>query len=464
MVNLLTIYDLTFFAIFTLVAILFLYVKRENLQREGLLYLYRTKFGLNFIEWTNKKFAWLLRPLEYVMVASGFILMAGMIWFLIKFSWFYLTTPFAAEALKIPVLLPLIPYLPTLFNLDFLPQFYFTYWIIIIAIIAIPHEFAHGIFSRLHNIKVKSTGFGFLGPFLAAFVEPDEKQMAKTKKFNQMSILAAGTFANILMTVLFGILLWLFFIVSFVPTGVNFNDYSTTIINSSEVAIPSEISDSEAFIEVYANNQAYFTSPIILKRTRDLGLPYLEVYENSPAFSVRLSGAISEINGVPITSFDDLSTTIKSYQPGEMVTVKTLKRDLRQYEIEETEYDLTLGERDGQAFLGIGIRPIQSSGLLGSFYSFFAKIKSPFIFYESNSGAFGFFIYDLLWWIVLINISVALVNMLPVGIFDGGKFFYLAIWGLTGSERIGRNAYKFSTWFIIGIIALLMARWVMIFF
>ena len=44
-----------------------------------------------------------------------------------------------------------------------------------LAIVAIPHEFAHGIFARLNNLRVKSSGFALFGPILAAFVEPDEK-------------------------------------------------------------------------------------------------------------------------------------------------------------------------------------------------------------------------------------------------------------------------------------------------
>jgi hypothetical protein len=60
---------------------------------------------------------------------------------------------------------------------------YFTYWIVAIALVAIFHEGFHGIFARFYNIKIKSTGFGFLGPFLAFFVEQDDKQMQKAKPF-----------------------------------------------------------------------------------------------------------------------------------------------------------------------------------------------------------------------------------------------------------------------------------------
>jgi len=122
-----------------------------------------------------------------------------------------------------------------------------------------------------------------------------------------------------------------------------------------------------------------------------------------------------------------------------------------------------LAEREGQAYLGIGINAPQPRGLLGSLYTFLGKIKDPFIYYESSIGEFGIFIYDLLWWIIVINISVALVNMIPVGIFDGGRFFYLTIWGITGSQKIAKKAFSASTWLILILVALLMAKWVFAF-
>ena len=136
-------YDITFLVLFTLLVALFLYTRKHNLKREGLLYLYRTKFGLQLIEWTSKKYARILRPLQYVVIASGYLLMAGMIWLLVKLSYSYMTSPSLAQQLRVPVLTPLIPYIDRLFAVDFLPPFYFTYWIVIIAIISLPHQLSH---------------------------------------------------------------------------------------------------------------------------------------------------------------------------------------------------------------------------------------------------------------------------------------------------------------------------------
>src|SRR3972149_1634606 len=135
-------YDILFLILFTLFVVIFLYKRKHNLKREGLLYLYRTKVGLRFIEWATNKYGKILKKLQYLVVISGYMLMFFGLWFIIKVVYVYLTSPYIAKALKVPVIMPLIPYLPSIFKIDFLPPFYFTYWIIIIAIIAVPHEFA----------------------------------------------------------------------------------------------------------------------------------------------------------------------------------------------------------------------------------------------------------------------------------------------------------------------------------
>ncbi len=460
------VYDIVFMVLFTLAVIIFLYTRKHNLQRQGLLYLYKTKVGLKIIEYISEKYFKLLKPLQYLVLASGYLLLFFMLWFLVKFTYFYITSSYAAKALKVPVIFPLIPYLPEIFKVDFLPPFYFTYWIIIIAIIAIPHEFAHGIFARLNKVKIHSTGFGFLGPFLAFFVEQDEKHMNKASRFSQLSILAAGTFANVLMTILFGIIMWLFFISAFTPAGVFFSTYSTSVIQIQGVdkignisiddfsQYPNLLDLKSRFIEVTTkDNKTYFTNPSIVESSIEQNLEYLIVYDNSPAFKSRIEGAITSIDGKKITSYNELRNAILEHKPGDIVKIKTIS------DKKINEYEIQLAEKDGNAFLGIGVSPPRASGFLGWIYSLISKIKDPFVYYKSSIGDLGIFIYNLLWWIVIVNISVALTNMLPVGIFDGGRFFMLSIWSLTGSRKIGENAFKISTWLILVLLFLLMLKW-----
>ncbi|MEM4259525.1 MAG: site-2 protease family protein [Candidatus Pacearchaeota archaeon] len=453
------IYDIIFLVLFTLFVVIFLYKRRHNLKREGLLYLYRTKLGVKFIESSTKKYSKFFKLLEYPIVVSGYALMLFGIWIIIMLAYNYITSPYIAKALKIPVVMPLIPYLPELFKIEFLPPFYFTYWILIIAVIAIPHEFSHGIFARLNKIKILSTGFGFLGPFLAAFVEQDDKQMQKSKKFSQLAILAAGTFANLIVAILFGLILLLFFISTFTPAGISFNMYATTALNLSSISSVSlNPIENSSFVRIEANNKSYFIDINVLNESLSANQDYIFVFDDSPAFNARLSGAITEIDGNKILSYQDLNFTLSSYKPGDNITITTIdnKKNKR-------FYNITLGERDGKAFLGIGMIPYSSKGIFSIFNSIIEKVKAPFVYYESVLGDLGVFILNLLWWIVMVSLSVALMNMLPLGIFDGGRFFFLTIWSLTGSRKIGERAFKFSTWFFLALIAVMIIKWFFIF-
>jgi membrane-associated protease RseP (regulator of RpoE activity) len=74
----------------------------------------------------------------------------------------------------------------------------FWFWIIIIAAIVVPHELFHGIVARSSKIKLKSVGLLMFLFFPGAFVEPDEKQLKKSKFSSKLRVFAAGSFANII--------------------------------------------------------------------------------------------------------------------------------------------------------------------------------------------------------------------------------------------------------------------------
>jgi len=445
-------YDITFFVLFTLFVIIFLYIRRHNLKREGALYLYKTRVGIRFIDSFTKKYGKILAPLQYLIIICGYFLLILGIYTIFRFAFFYITSPIAAKALKVPVIMPLIPYLPELFKIDFLPPFYFTYWILIIAAIAIPHEFAHGIFARLNNIKIHSTGFGFLGPFIAAFVEQDDKQMKKRSKFAQLSVLAAGTFANIIVGILFALILWIFFVSAFAPSGIIFNSYAASEINLSQISSISSM-DNSTMLKINAMNKTYFIEQSILNDSMNNNLTKIYAFDDSPAYNAKLSGAIIEADFTKVTSYEELIKIIYSHSPGDTIQIKTYNGTaIRTYEI-------TLGDKDGKAFLGIGIYSAKHSGFFGLFYKLIEKIRNPNIYYQSKIGDFGIFILDLLWWLVLVCFSVALMNMIPAGIFDGGRFFYLTILSLTNSEKIAKYSFAFATWLLLALLFLMLLKW-----
>jgi membrane-associated protease RseP (regulator of RpoE activity) len=458
--------DLILLAIFLIAIVTFLIVKRKNLKKEGLLFLYKTSWGIKIIKKVGGKHKKLFRILSHISIWLGYALMAGMLYLFGKILWLYLFNADAVRAIKVPPVMPLIPYLPQIFKLDFLPPFYFTYWIIILAVIAITHEFFHGIFAATSNVKTKKTGFGFfpffLPVFLAAFVELDEKSMEKKSNFSQRAVLSAGTFANMLTALIGVLLLWGFFAAAFTPAGVVFDVYGSTVQNVSSITMINGIAlsnPSYAQISlliksenntIYINNQE-FTKIRGFSKDKTL----IALYYESPALKAGLYGPIVAINNVEVNNLESFKTELSRYSPGDPVTITTIVNK------EEKDYNLFLEENpieEDKTWLGIVFYE-SNGGVVSSIIAFFSSYKEPHVYYEPKVEWFQF-IYDLLWWLILISLSVALVNMLPMGIFDGGRFFYLTILAITKKPKVAEKSFKWITAILLALVILIMIFWV----
>ncbi len=466
------VYDLTFLVIFLIFISFFLYRGKKNIRKEGWLLLYKTSWGIKLINYVGKKYKKTLKVLSYVSIFLGYILMVTMLYLFGKIIWVYMFSRDVVRAIKVPPIMPLIPYLPQAFKLDFLPPFYFTYWILIIAIIAVTHEFAHGIFAAREKVKIKNTGFGFfpffLPVFLAAFVELDEKQMSKKKNFSQMAVLSAGTFANVLTAIFFFIVLFFFFSLAFVPTGVTFDAYASSTVAISTITAINGVAFASPTYENFVNllNLNETINEIEVDEKKYVGVEgffkdseeYVRLYNSAPAINSDLESVIFKINGVSVYDIDGLSNEISKYSAGETITLNVLAEDGEDY-----NKDIILGahpDGEGRAWLGIGFYNRESSGVMGRIIGWFSSFKNPNTYYQPKFDGISIFTYQFLWWIILISISVALINMLPVGIFDGGRFFYLTILSLTKSKKTAEKAFKFMTQLILFLVLFLMILWV----
>ncbi len=489
------IYDITFLVLFTLGVIIFLYKRRSNLKRDGIMYLYRTKIGIKFIDYIGTKYKKTLRVISYLSVISGYLLMTGMIYFLYILLKIYLFNPKIVQQIPIFPLMPLVPYVPELFKISILPPFYFTYWIIAIAVIAICHEFAHGIIARRYDVKIKTTGFGFLGPFLAAFVEPDEAEMEKKSKFQQIAILSAGTFANVLLTIFFLIIFALFFIVAYQPAGVmvispinpnvvvgsitlmgGINMSNATgqeildLINQNKIKEDLTINCGENssfnLVKITADNRGYIVPLKNLKTQLQDNKEEIELIYDLPAISqcltkiagndseVKIKGVIiHEVDGGKIKNKEDIGIILQKHKIGDTIKI-TYTNDNGTF-----NKDLILGKSllDGKkAAIGVAYPQLpRPRSFLSFIFNIVNYLKDPVMVYEPKwNYDFTLFIYNLLWWLVLINFSVALINMWPVAIFDGGKAFMLTVWAITKSERFAKAAFKVVTYLILASIVL----------
>ncbi len=465
------VYDLVLLMIFLIFVTWFLYTNRKNLKKEGPFFLYKTTWGMKLIDHIGTKYEKTLKFFSYVSVTLGYILMIGMLYLVFQIVYIYLTTSIS-QIIRAPPIAPLLPYFPKLFGMEnFFPPFYFSYFIIAIIIVATVHEFAHGIFMRRYGIKIKSTGFAFFKycpVFLGAFVEQEEKGMISKSRFKQKSALGAGVLANIITTILFYILLFIFFSLTFAPVGVVFDDYSysavgiasISMINGVAVVNPSmerivELSKDNEFNEIEAGGRKYIGIAGFSRDKTEIGL-----YDDAPAIKSEMSGAITHLNNNKITSLESLSAELEQYSPGQEIIVKTTNGE------EYQEHQIILGENPsekGKAWLGIGFIDNSREGITGLFFSMVPSYEEPHVYYEANNDV-NLFIKDLLWWIVIINLLVAFFNMLPVGFLDGGRFFYLTVLGITKKKKIAEKSFAAITYFLLFVLIVLMIKWVTGFF
>lgn len=461
------VYDLILLGIFIIFIGVFLYKKRKDLKTTGWLILYKTKWGIRAIEHVGGKYKKTLKFLSYISVGLGYLLMVGITYLIVRIVYLYLAFPTIIKTIKVPPIMPLVPYFTELPGLKgMFPTFYFVYFILAIIIVASVHEFAHGIFMKRYGIKIKSTGLAFLKylpAILGAFVEQDEKSMGKKKKFEQMTVLSAGTFANTITTLLFFIFLVVFFTGTFNPTGIIFDDYayeivnisSITTINGIQVLNPSsdriaELAEDATFNNITAKERNYAGIKAFVDENR------IVLYHNTPAIKEGIQNPIIEIEKNKIVSLGDLQKTLNKYSPGDAINVKSKTEGGLQ------EYEIILGanpDNPEEAWLGIGFLNKAGGGITGKVYGALSSFKKPNVYYESKIGEFGWFIYNLLWWILLINLAVALFNMLPLGGLDGGGFFYLTMLAITKSEKVAQKSYKVLTYFFLLLAALLMLFW-----
>jgi len=374
--------DLILFAIFCLVLFIFYKTHKSKFEIQGkIIALYKTKFGLKFME----KFASLPRFIIHTLSVSSIILgFAGMIfifYILIQGSFKLLTVANAQ-----PVLAPVLPGV----SIPGLPKLSFLHWIISIFIVAIIHEFSHGIFARFHNTKVKSSGFLIMGPILGAFVEPDEEELKKKSAYKQLSIFAAGPFSNIVT----GIIFWIIALFLINPVALAMIEYQGVQVSMLEQNYPAELAGLKAGQEIITIDN-------------------------------------NEINNV-----NDFVKIMNTKKPNEDILIKT----------KDQEFNIKLAENPLNKELGyLGIRVSGKTAVIKE------DIKTK---YGSVIPWTFFWLKELFFWLWLISVGIALFNLLPLGPVDGGRMFLTGLGVFIKKEKNVKIIWSFVSFFILALIVL----------
>jgi membrane-associated protease RseP (regulator of RpoE activity) len=373
-------YKFIFIFYAVIIAFLALHWKKVVVQAK-IIFLYRSKFGLKAMDRFVKKYREWVILLGYVGTGIGFIGMVFISYMLISnlVKLLFVKGTENGVSLVLPgVNVPGLGVLP------------FWYWLIAIFLIAVIHEFSHGIVARAYNVPVHNTGLVFLGPIIGAFVEPDEVKMAKQSDIAQQSILAAGSFSNILLG-LFALLLltvvfapWQAAMVE--PAGFSFGAYTSDDLPAAMVGLP-------------------------------------------------LSTPINNFNGQEINTFQEFSEGLFCIPPN--TTISFIASSGEEYELTTT----TNPDNEQKSY--VGITAIQNEVTVKDAYlSGVGKIV-----YNAVDWLAGF-----MKWLFILSIGIGLFNLLPLPIVDGGKMIQLALHRIKGKEKGEKRYVQISLFFLFVLV------------
>jgi membrane-associated protease RseP (regulator of RpoE activity) len=257
------------------------------------------------------------------------------------------------------------------------------------------HEFGHAILCRIEGIRVRS--MGILVPVIpiGAFVEPDEEDQEKTKGLAKMRMFGAGITNNIVVGVACFMLL--------------------IVLLGSATPLP---------------------TPLISG-----------VYVDSPAAAAGIpaNSVIKEVNGISVSTRDDISTVLNSTRPGDTATLVIANNGvLETHTLTLTSWPEGLGNRTS-GFMGVlyydagELKQIFSN--LMSPIGFLVLLAVPiwvildpsqwgyFMILMNDTAASAmwsvpfpdfWFVVQLLFWCGWWNLVVGTFNALPLIPLDGG--------------------------------------------
>lgn len=385
-------FDLIIFLIFLVFLGTTLYIKRKEVVMQKIagyfvyIVMYRTKLGLAWMDKISSKYRGAVQLFGYISVGIGFV---GMIYVSLSIVFFFLQLIFkpAIEQAGVSLVLPFT-------NIPGIGYLSFTHWILSIFILAIVHEFSHGVVARAHNVPVQSSGFAVFALLLpvipAAFVEPDEKKLGKMSDIVQYSVFAAGPMANLVLA---------FLIVMIFP-------FASDMTNST-------------------------LAPFEEKITTPVGFTY-EILENEsyPAYAAGVqNGILSSIDNKQVEDYSQFYLYASCLEPNQNLLLGTDKGNYSIVTIPNPD-----PEKQGKGF--IGVKPVQNERRVLSEYGGVAPIY--------------YWFRGFIKWLFLLNLFIGLANLLPLGIVDGGRMLQTALHSLFDNKFHAQKLWTFISMLFLG--------------
>ena len=384
----------------------------KSYKNYGFLAMRRTKLGLKLMDSLSRlgKF-W--KFYGYLGIVTGFLGMIAMVFF---FGYGIYKTFYEPSAEStIAVVLPVETNIPGVFGIPF------SYWIISIFIIVIVHEFSHGLVARTYNIRVKSTGFAFVGVglriisysilFFAALNKYKEFNIAKSFTLNFLDYLTPEFWllAGLLLLILsYAFELW----IPLIPAA--FVEPDEKILRKrpikEQLSVFAAGPMANFALAGFMILVAYLViSPLASKISEPNGLIVSNYSEGDVDYPIERSGIklgerITGIDNRIISDRDDLTEALNSRKPGNFIELRT----------NVSSYKLQLAAKPENP----------QKAYLGAYFLQSIKIDKEF---EINYGRF----LPLIAWllglygmVINLNIGIGMFNLLPLGPLDGGRMIF----------------------------------------
>jgi membrane-associated protease RseP (regulator of RpoE activity) len=392
-------------AAFYIAIIAAIYYYRDVFEFEGIVALYKAKWGLRLMDRVANASPGLVRAFSITGIAAGYLVMALMLW-LVWFSVQNLIYRPDAPAAFTPIL-PGVDIPGSQISFPLIEP------IIAIFVVVVIHEFAHGVVARRYDIDVNSSGFVLFGPIPGAFVEPDEEQLEQASQETCQGLFGAGPWSNILFAVP------IFFLVA------------------------GGIAAADA---AYQGDGATINRLVTGNSTERLD-------------GLQEGDTITGLNDESVESRVDLIGALQNRSVNETVTVTTMN----------DTHTVQLGEPPGggeSGFLGVSVQtkyapantsaaswitPVESAyfWVMGDFRGY---VTTPWIwpavnvFSPSFNGQTG-----LLAWIFIVSTGIAGANLLPIGPLDGGRMLYKSLRGVF-PDRVATRISSVITWTLLVVV------------
>ncbi|MFH1623244.1 MAG: site-2 protease family protein [Candidatus Aenigmatarchaeota archaeon] len=360
--------DLYFWSVAAFFAALaaLIFVNRSRIEFHYVLAMYRTQRGKRLIDSVANASPRFWKFVSALGVAAGFAIMAYAVYVLALSSHLVLT-----QVVKVPAMQLIIPLpQPTpVSGLGFIGV-PFWFWILIVPFVLLPHEFAHGVIARACGIRIKNVGLMQLLVWPGAFVEPDEAELKRAKLADRLRVFAAGSVANIAISLFVVLLVQYAIWPSIVPSGMVLIDVYDGTGAASAGLKPGMTVQSIG--------------------TRSAGVGY-DVYSFSYGYLLFNGQNVTTDEAKNVSMLVTTLMALNGYTPGQTIGIVA----------DNTAYSVVLSGRPENSSI--------------PYIGFSAKMMPS----EADGFMLDFF-FPLVWWLTTLGPFVAMFNMLPLYPFDGG--------------------------------------------